>query len=67
MQDLIDDTDQPKYKFIEENIIPLLQDVVILKMNSEYANDISQLQSIALESSEKTNTFKKMKQKIISS
>ena len=66
MQDLIDDTDQPKYKFIEDNIIPLLQEEIILKMNSEYANNISELQSIALESSDLSITFKKMKHTIIS-
>ena len=66
MQHLIDDTDQPQYKYIEENFIPLLQKVIMLKMDTEYANNISELQCIALNLSVLTNTYMKMKQTIIS-
>ena len=49
IQDLTEDIyDQLKQKVIEDNVFPLFQKVIELKIKSEYARNISELQSIAL-------------------
>ena len=49
LQTLINDTDESKYNYIKENIHPLLEKVIVVKMKSEDSLDLSTLTSISKE------------------
>ena len=67
MRNLIDDIqallhynyDQQKI-IIKDNVHPMFQKVIELKMKSEYARNISELQSIAFQLSDISINFKKL-------
>lgn len=67
MQDLIEDiNDQLKQKVIENNVFLLFQKVIELKMKSEYGTNISEFQSLALELSNISINFNKIKHNVFS-
>ena len=49
-----------KKKLIEDKVHPMFQKVIELKMKSEYARNISELQSVAFQLSDISMNFKKL-------